>query len=514
MIVSKLQQAKIQWEPVSSDEIHAMFDEVVFKEELEIPVLSKEARILLREAMKDAAGQILVINLLEGTEIQTNNVIMNKERLGRDAVIWMNAINELRNKQLLIPVGNKNEIFQLTKFGYEISERIYIYGGNKMIFKYDIKIPLTYNRFAIRSNNPDSELRYEIDQLCEEEFKIIFRTYEVPSYGDGYDFEDVVKVRLYKTDTNNGQTGNIRQKDVSELMCEINGMLVDDEIYARKFSEDIIDRICKRLSLVFIKHNDNRHLYQPRVEAMWSKAVFNRCEYVPFVAAKHKALEKIDGNNKTIHLEDHISFHESMYCISKTSISCDEIKIREWLSKEDDVVEFLMNEYHSALGTENIKSKFFHLFAIIEFCEKEYEKHNGSSRLLSDEEVDMVIEKMEKQIDAKNRERIISILKNDLMKANDIGRVRKLENILKWMGIEEYKQFGSDKAIDKKLLDGIIKLRNKSFHGTKENAGDVEKKYADAVEILLYIDEKILDFLMKSPHQDKTDGVNLIYGKK
>lgn len=46
MIVSKLQQAKIQWEPVSSDEIHAMFDEVVFKEELEIPVLSKEASVL------------------------------------------------------------------------------------------------------------------------------------------------------------------------------------------------------------------------------------------------------------------------------------------------------------------------------------------------------------------------------------------------------------------------------------------------------------------------------------
>lgn len=32
---------------------------------------------------------------------------------------------------------------------------------------------------------------------------------------------------------------------------------------------------------VFIKHNDNRHLYQSRVEPVWSEAVFNRCEYVP-----------------------------------------------------------------------------------------------------------------------------------------------------------------------------------------------------------------------------------------
>lgn len=34
------------------------------KEELRIPVLLKETIILLREAVKDAAGQILVINSL------------------------------------------------------------------------------------------------------------------------------------------------------------------------------------------------------------------------------------------------------------------------------------------------------------------------------------------------------------------------------------------------------------------------------------------------------------------
>lgn len=376
-----------------------------------------------------------------------------------------------------------------------------------MVFKYDITIPLTYNRFAIQSNNPDSELRYKIEQLCEEEFSVVFRTYEVPGHGDGYDFIDIVKVRLYETGADNEQSDNFQHKDDSKLICEINGMLVDDEIYARKFSEEIVDRICKRLSLVFIKHNANRHLYQPRVEPMWSKAVFNRYEYAPFVEAKRKALEEIEGNNKTIHLEDHIYMHDSLYGIVRTSIPSDEIKIREWLSKEDDVEEFLMNEYHSALGTENIKSKFFHLFAIIEFCEKEYEEHNGSSRLLSDGEVDRVIAGIEKQIDAKKRKRIISMLKNDLIRANDMGRIEKLENILKWMGIEEYKQFGSNRAIDKKLLSDIITLRNKSFHGTKEKAEDVEKKYADAVERLLYIDEKILDFLMNSSHQDKTDRV-------
>ena len=81
------------------------------------------------------------------------------------------------------------------------------------------------------------------------------------------------------------------------------------------------------------------------------------------------------------------------------------------------------------------------------------------------------------------------------------------------MGIETYRQFGSDKPIDKKLLSELTKLRNKSFHGTKENAADTEKKYADAVEVLLYIGEKILDFLMKGSYQDKINGMVLIYGK-
>lgn len=383
-----------------------------------------------------------------------------------------------------------------------------------MVFKYNITVPLTYNKFALRSNNPESELYYEITESCEEEFQIIFRTYEVPGYGDGYDFRDTIKIKLHANVSDNREPGTLREKHDYRVICEIKGMLVDDEIYAKKFCEEIIDKICKRLSLVFLKHNANRHLYQPRVEPVWSEAVFNRSEYVRFVETRRKAFEEIDGNNKILHLQDDIHVQDSIYSIVQVPISSDEIKIREWLSKTDDVVEFLMNEYYEALGTENIKSKFFHLFSIIEFCEKEYEGHNGSSRLLADEEVDMVIESVQKQIDTNKRVRIVSILKNNLVKVHDIGRVEKLENILKWMGIESYRRFGLDKPIDKKLLSDLTTLRNKSFHGTRENAADAEKKYADAVEVLLYIDEKILDFLMKDSDKKKVNNAALILEKK
>lgn len=122
-ILDKVEQTRIKWEPISSEEIDAMFDEV-WNEELKIPVLSQEAIMLLKEAVMDAAGQVLVINSLEGTEIQTNNKIMNKEKIGKDVAIWKGAVDELLNKKLINSVGSKNEIFQLTKLGYDVVEKI------------------------------------------------------------------------------------------------------------------------------------------------------------------------------------------------------------------------------------------------------------------------------------------------------------------------------------------------------------------------------------------------------
>lgn len=372
-----------------------------------------------------------------------------------------------------------------------------------MLFTYNVTVPLTYNRFAILSNNPKSELQYKIEHPYEEEFEISFGFDGLSDSDDNYMFKDVFKVKLYKAKTDNDQSSNNQQKDTIEVICEICGLPVTDETQARKWSERIIGRICKRLSLVFIKYNNNRHLYQPRVEAIWSMAVFKGSVYAPFVKLTQKVLEMTNGNDKEICLQDCIPIGDEEYCIARQSIPPDEIKIKEWLSPNDDVVEFLMNEYYSALGTENIKSKFFHLFSMIEFCETEYKEHNGSNRLLSDDEVYVIIEIVEKQIDSKRKKKIKSILTNTLKRVTDIGRTEKLQNILKWMGIEKYNQFGDEKDIDKKLLDDITTLRNKSFHGTKEGIADAEKNYADAVDKLLSINERILDFLMNRLHQGK-----------
>ena len=121
-ILEKVEQTQMKWEPISKEEIDAMFSSE--KKELKIPILSDEAKCLLTEAAKDAVGQILVINSFEGVDIQTNNKIMNTDKIGKSAAIWKEAVSELQNNQLIMAVGNKNEIFQLTRLGYEVSEKI------------------------------------------------------------------------------------------------------------------------------------------------------------------------------------------------------------------------------------------------------------------------------------------------------------------------------------------------------------------------------------------------------
>ena len=53
-----------------------------------------------------------------------NAFTMNTEKIGKSAAIWKEAVRELQNNQLIMAVGNKNEIFQLTRLGYEVSEKI------------------------------------------------------------------------------------------------------------------------------------------------------------------------------------------------------------------------------------------------------------------------------------------------------------------------------------------------------------------------------------------------------
>lgn len=122
VILEKVEQTSVQWEPIPEDKIDELFKQE--KNKITIPKLTEEAKKLLVEVASDSVGHILVIKTLEGTEIQTNDKVMNINKIGKEAIIWEEAVKELEGVNLITSVGNRNEVFQITREGYEVAELI------------------------------------------------------------------------------------------------------------------------------------------------------------------------------------------------------------------------------------------------------------------------------------------------------------------------------------------------------------------------------------------------------
>lgn len=354
-----------------------------------------------------------------------------------------------------------------------------------MVYSYTATIPLIYNRFDIIDLEQNMESRLGIKEEITTEFDIIFRCYNIPAWPDGYVFTDKARITLYtKDDEEYETTGNVVGTTV---YCKIEGLLCDSKKAIKSYTKDIVDKICKELSLVFTHNNYNRHLFQQRVEPNWNSAKWDDKVYKPY-------RDVLSGGKSrgVIATKSNLIIETSAYAIVTTYIPSEQIVIDKWLYPKDDDLEFLINEYYSALGSEKIKSKFFHLFAMIEFCESKYKEHNGSYPLYSDQDVQKVIEVLETNGFSED---IRSETNKALRLKTDIGRKEKILNILHWMGIVTFERFGESNVIDVNLIDEFIKIRNKAFHGGKENPKEVEERYRHAVEKLLYINEKIIEFV-------------------
>jgi len=89
----------------------------------DVPRLSREAQTLLKEAAKDPTGAVLRVRVMGGLIIQTNGKSFAGQ--GGDPRIrarWEGAIEELKSLGLIVDRGHKNEVFSVTRQGYEIAE--------------------------------------------------------------------------------------------------------------------------------------------------------------------------------------------------------------------------------------------------------------------------------------------------------------------------------------------------------------------------------------------------------
>ena len=93
---------------------------VVVESGAQIPALSHEARVLLKEASQDKAGVILHVSSV----IQTNgkNLIPSTDR--RDVAKWEAALEQLRSNRLVVARGLKGEMVEITDLGYRVADMI------------------------------------------------------------------------------------------------------------------------------------------------------------------------------------------------------------------------------------------------------------------------------------------------------------------------------------------------------------------------------------------------------
>lgn len=89
-----------------------------------LPDLTAEARVLLKEASLDPHGSVLYVRYIGGTDIQTNqkNLIPSKDR--REVAKWEQALQDLVDLDLLVTRGHKGEVFEVSNRGYQVAEMI------------------------------------------------------------------------------------------------------------------------------------------------------------------------------------------------------------------------------------------------------------------------------------------------------------------------------------------------------------------------------------------------------
>lgn len=117
-------QLKINEHSLFRTQIDGEHHHEILDSRTQLPSLTAEARVLLKEASRDAAGTIIHARYIGGTAIQTNgmNLISSDER--REVAKWESALELLKSTQLVIERGRKGEVFEITNLGYQIADMI------------------------------------------------------------------------------------------------------------------------------------------------------------------------------------------------------------------------------------------------------------------------------------------------------------------------------------------------------------------------------------------------------
>lgn len=372
--------------------------------------------------------------------------------------------------------------------------------NNEALIRFTLNIPLKYNVSNVLHDEQDSEFVMELTEpaVWQQEYNIQRTNKELESV-------NAIEALEFRLSCSRRSEDDRLPKN--EFMLQIDNIIAENEDAAMRLVERDIHHICQILSLQTSMHNCNKQAYQPRVSPDYRNVSWKTREYI--VPEKKNTIdsgvdEYYDENGKhiiRIHMaENTLACHNrcSIFVTLSVQLSTEEF-LRYYTMDLDEETDFVMEEFFIALGKESVKSKFFHLFSIIEFIENKYVDLSDSERLLNTSQVQKMMDTLEmpSKLNGELKERIENSVKNTLIKMTNLGRASKLTNILNTMGIHEIVLGGEHICIDKKHAQAWIDLRNRSYHPDGSAAG---KKYIAmeiAVTQLMETCQRILLFMMK-----------------
>jgi hypothetical protein len=100
------------------------FSTEIVESNTDLPKLSSEARILLKETSLDKNGSLMSISYMNGDDVQTNNKNLIASQEPREVARWKSAVKELEYEDLIEDLGHKGEVFRITNLGYQIADMI------------------------------------------------------------------------------------------------------------------------------------------------------------------------------------------------------------------------------------------------------------------------------------------------------------------------------------------------------------------------------------------------------
>lgn len=84
--------------------------------------LSQEAKIILTHAAADPSGLVLFERYGASVDLHSNDVSLFTDKGDHRALAtWESAIQELIKQELLVALGDRDELFEITKKGYDVA---------------------------------------------------------------------------------------------------------------------------------------------------------------------------------------------------------------------------------------------------------------------------------------------------------------------------------------------------------------------------------------------------------